>query len=181
MEPWRTFLAANGPIKGPLIASCLASGTTENHAWTPSTTDANCDCEFVESTLVSVAQKNWEEGRAPLGHPFTYPWSVYLLTQQQYRHERILSKVITFYSYLYGVSYCIFLGRLSVDSHNLTRLNDVKRRGFLLKRMHCSEILNKPSAALLVWRSLKQLPKLLCGLKITSWLLFSWAVGQVTF
>ena len=64
-DPWRAFWTATAPFKGPRLASCVASGSTERqgnsqvcHARhggprTPSkTTDANLDCAFVMNALV---------------------------------------------------------------------------------------------------------------------------------
>ena len=72
-DPWRAFWADTVPFKGTLLASCIASVTTEKQVQrqvcrtrrggsrTPSTTiDANLDCGFVENALfytVSWLQK----------------------------------------------------------------------------------------------------------------------------
>ena len=73
------------PFKGPRLASCVASGTTEIQGHrqvcrarrggprTPSrTTDANLDCAFVENALLFVVP-NIGGARAPLGLPLSAP------------------------------------------------------------------------------------------------------------
>ena len=70
------FWADTAPFKGPRLALCVASGTTEIQGHrqecsarregprTPSTTtDANLDCAFVENTLLYIDPWFWKVNR----------------------------------------------------------------------------------------------------------------------
>ena len=85
--PRRAFWADTAPFKGPRLASCVASGTTEiqghRHVCcarrggprTPSTTiDANLDCAFVENALFNTDPWLWKANRIELSlWPYLYP------------------------------------------------------------------------------------------------------------
>ena len=73
LDPWRAFWADTPPFKGPRLASCVASGTTEMQGHcqvccarrggprTPSkTADANLDSDFVENALFYTNPWLWK-------------------------------------------------------------------------------------------------------------------------
>ena len=73
LDPQRAFWADMAPFSGPRLASCVASGTTEEQGHrqvcrarregprTPSTTThANLDCAFVENELFYIDPWLWE-------------------------------------------------------------------------------------------------------------------------
>ena len=78
-DPWRAFWADTAPFKGPRLASCVASGTTEIQGHlqvcrarrggprTPSKiADANLDCAFVENALFYTDPWLWKVNRIRL-------------------------------------------------------------------------------------------------------------------